>query len=493
MGIIINQSLRNSISSYLGIAIGALNTLVLATQAFKSNPEFYGLIQIILSSTLVISTFANFGAPNIVLKFFPALEAIKTKKLFGFSLLLPIPLILLFIVSAIFFKDSISIWLTSNQEDAALLGEYFFYLIPLVFFNIYFEIFASISSAYLRSVVPLFLKEVERRLVTTLLMVLFWFGVIDFQWFIILFTLSFFSQFLIIAFSLLSRRQLSFNFSFSGLRMREIIDYGFFGILTYGGVLLINRLDMIMIGKLMDLPNVAYYTIGFFIGAVISTPGKASAGIVKPILSKAMELGRIQEIQTLYIKSCITLLLVSGWIFMVVWINIDEIYALIPEQFSGGEWVVFYIGLGRLINMGSGINGHIILMSKYYRFNLWSNILLIVLTIVVNYWLIPIYGITGAAMATAITMALDQVIRIVYVYYRFKIQPFNLKYLSAVLILALHIVLFGLVKLSLPEFWAIAVKGIMSSIVFVAVVYLGKFSPEINELLERWGKKLVRR
>ena len=57
MGIIRNQSINNSINIYVGIIIGAINTILIFPHVFESNPEYWGLIQILISYSVIFSTF----------------------------------------------------------------------------------------------------------------------------------------------------------------------------------------------------------------------------------------------------------------------------------------------------------------------------------------------------------------------------------------------------------------------------------------------------
>ena len=44
MGIIRNQSIKNSISFYVGMAIGAINTILVYPNVFKDQPDHWGLL-----------------------------------------------------------------------------------------------------------------------------------------------------------------------------------------------------------------------------------------------------------------------------------------------------------------------------------------------------------------------------------------------------------------------------------------------------------------
>ena len=86
MGIIKKQSINNSISLYIGIIIGAINTILIFPHVFENNPEYWGLLQILVSYSLIFSTFSHLGSPNILLRFFPQLK--NKSQLLSFSLIL---------------------------------------------------------------------------------------------------------------------------------------------------------------------------------------------------------------------------------------------------------------------------------------------------------------------------------------------------------------------------------------------------------------------
>ena len=71
MGIIRKQSIHNSISLYTGIFIGAVNTILIYPFVFESNPEYWGLLQILVSYSVIFSSFSHLGGPSIFIRFFP--------------------------------------------------------------------------------------------------------------------------------------------------------------------------------------------------------------------------------------------------------------------------------------------------------------------------------------------------------------------------------------------------------------------------------------
>jgi len=246
-----------------------------------------------------------------------------------------------------------------------------------------------------------------------------------------------------------------------------------------------------MVGSLLDLEQVAFYTVAFFIGNAIKVPGKSVSTISIPLLAKAWEKQDYKEIQTLYTKSSVNQLIIGGVLFLCIWLNIDEIFSLLPLKFQGGKYVVFYIGLSQLFNIASGVNGAIIINSKYYKYDLYTNLLLVGITIASNLILIPKYGIDGAAMATAISVLLFNLIRLVLIKVKMNMHPFSLNSFKTLLVLfIIYYLLHALPKSSillLDIFW----KSSIAIILYIPLVLWLKLSEDITKFSEELRKKLL--
>ena len=209
-----------------------------------------------------------------------------------------------------------------------------------------------------------------------------------------------------------------------------------------------------------------------------------------PLIAKAWEKQDFKQIHKLYEKSSINQLIFGGFFFLCIWLNINEIFGLLPEKFQGGKWVVFFIGLSQLFNITSGINGVIIVNSKYYRYDLITNLFLVFFTITANYFLIPIYGINGAALATALSVFLFNFIRLIFIKVKMDMHPFNIKTLYTILLLltiyflSKYIPIFGNIYLDL--LW----KSCYVLMLFVPMVLWLKLSEDINNIVSDIKKRL---
>lgn len=86
--------------------------------------------------------------------------------------------------------------------------------------------------------------------------------------------------------------------------------------------------------------------------------------IIYPITAKLMSENKHDELQDLYQKSAINLQVFGGLIMLGIFLNIKQIYHLIPVEYSGGIAVVFLIGLSKFYDVIQGNNNAIILNTK---------------------------------------------------------------------------------------------------------------------------------
>jgi len=486
MGIVRNQSIKNSISFYIGMSIGAVNTILIYPNVFKDNPEHFGLIQVLVAYAIVISTFTTVGVPTTFMRFFPSIK--EKGQLFFLSLIVPFIGFTLASLSFFLFKDQVFEFL--NASD--LLKENFFYIILLVFFIGFYDVLSAISRSYLSAATPIFINEVFLKFYSMSTLLFHWFGYIDFTAFLQIYLFGYVLKFTILFILQFREDRLIFNFSLKDLDLKELLKFGFYVLVGGASIMIVTRLDMMMIASLLDLEQVAFYTVAFFIGNAIKIPGKSIVTISTPLVAKAWENQDLNEIQTLYAKSSINQLIIGGILFVCIWLNIDEILSLLPEKFQGGRWVVFYIGLSQLFSITAGINGIIIVNSKYYKYDLYTNVILVFITIATNYILIPIHGINGAAIATAISLLLFNLFRLILIKVKMDMQPFSKETVFTILVLLAVYLIFNNMYLALLPLFAIVVKSSLALLIYIILVIKLKLSEDIsgfvNDLKSRFIK-----
>lgn len=493
MGIVINQSIKNSLSFYFGMFLGAISTVFVYPNVFNDQPDHWGLIQLIVAYSFIISTFSNFGVPKTFIRFFPIIE--NKSKFYFFSFLLITIGYLLFLILALFFED----WFFKFISASPLLIDKFYLIYFMVLIISLYELFVSISRSNLNSTLPTFLNEAFLKSYSLIVLILHGLKILNFDQFLFFYVGGYSMKLIIIFISQINTKSINLIFSLRGIKIIELIQFGLFVIVGGASAMLVSRLDMVMIGKFMGLKHVAFYSVAFYVGNAIRVPGRAVVAISAPIVSKAWKNNDLKLIKDIYYKSSINQLIIGGIFFVCVWLSVDDIFSLLPEKFSGGRLVVFFIGLSQLFNVAMGVNGAIILNSKYYRFDLYANLFLLAVTFLSNYLFIPdssplkelgIVGINGAAFATALSIFLFNFIKFVFIYVKVKLHPFDIKTLYSILLLLFVYYVVDSLSLDLNPYLNILLNSSISLIIFVPILLYTKLSLELLSIYNNFKNRL---
>ncbi|MDH5597924.1 MAG: oligosaccharide flippase family protein, partial [Cyclobacteriaceae bacterium] len=283
---------------------------------------------------------------------------------------------------------------------------------------------------------------------------------------------------LVIIFYVLALRPIALKFGFKDLFNKEVrpdslFFYSITTVLGTGGMLIVSRIDSIMITSMIGLPALAIYSISFYIATVIEVPKRPITQLTTPLISFALKGDNYDEIRRIYSMVSLTQFAAGALLFLGIWINIDFLFHIIPNgtYYAAGKYVVLAIGLGKLVDLASGNNGDIIVMSDHYKFNIILVSILAVLTIISNYLLIPTYGFTGAAIASAISIFFYNLIKFLFIYKKMKLQPFN--WLSLIILnMSILIFIMGEFLPHYPVLWIdMLLRTSLVLILFLGVIF----------------------
>jgi len=483
MGIVIKQSLTNIIWTYLGFGIGAINTIILY-QKFMDT-EYFGLVNVLLSGAMILYPILSFGMPPSIIRFFYSTEFKNQKgELMFFTLFSPL---IIMIVSGVLLFFVLPYINNSIPKESELLRGYTHYILFFAIAVAYFEVFYSFARVQLKSVLGNFLKEIFVRIFVSVLLILLHFEYVNESQFIILLLSVYVIRAIIMGIYSLHKIYKTIIFRIP-TGYKSIITYSFYIIITSSIGYLMIEIDKLMVAKYIDLSNVAYYSVATFIGIVVAVPGRAMQQILAPLMAVAVVQSKWVEVESLYKKSSINLLVISGLIFLLIVVNAHSMFSFLDEKYHGGETVVLLIAFGKLFMMLMGSNNSIISSSKYFRYDMFLGVLLIVISVILNIIFIPILGIDGAALATTLTIILYNTSRLVIVYIKFGIQPFSGKTaLMLLVILALYLS-FNWIPFVLNPFIQIIVVSIILSSLYLLSVWVIKPSSEIDNILKKYIK-----
>ncbi len=489
MGILQRQGITNAIITYVGIVIGFISLLVIQPR-FLSTEEI-GLTRVLFSFSALIATFMPFGMNSITLKYFPYFRN-KDKGHYGFfmfMLLLPVGGFLVIGMLLWLIKGFI---IAQYVTQAALFTEYFYYIFPLTFFLSLISVLNAYSYSLFKTSFPGFLSEVIVRLLSIALFTLYFIKQIDRDAFVLLFTAIYGLQLIVLLVYIFIIDNPSLKVDRAFLKEQkpvQMIKYGLllsFVALTSLGL---KYLDVVMLGKFVPLSMVGIYSICAFIPAVIEAPLGALEKIGLAKISDAWSKNNLTEIKEIYFKSSMYLFLAGGLLFLLINLNLDSLFLLIPKQeFSIGKYVVLIISIGTLLNMATGVNDSVIYTSHKYIFGTYLLIFLFPLAFVNNLIFIPLYGINGAAFATALSAFLYNAIKYLFIWKNFKLQPFNIQTFYIIITIILTFLTVQFIPHFTTPFVDIIIRSIIISIVYITLAFILRIVPELFSMIPFFGK-----
>jgi O-antigen/teichoic acid export membrane protein len=484
MGIVINQSIKNTIITYIGFAIGAANTLFMYPHFLGDT--YYGLTGYLLSSANIIFPLMAFGVHNTLIKFFSQYNTDKEKASFlTYILMLPFLFLIPMIVLGTLGYETIADFLSRKNP---IIYDYVWQIPVIGLCMGYFEIFYAWVKVHMQSVFGSFIKEIILRVFITVFLYAVYFKWISPLTFINMLMLIYLAAMLLMFLYAMKVKPISFSFVKPD-NSRAVFVYSIFIILSGSIANMLLDIDKNMIGQYIKIENIAYYSVAIFIATVISVPSRAMHQITYPITAKLMTEGKHDELNDLYKKTSISLQVVGGLVFLGILVNIHQLYILLPKSYSGGIFVVFIIGMSKYFDLILGNNNAIIFNSKYYKAVLFLGLFLVVLTVGLNMYFIPIYGIKGAALATLISITLYSLAKLLFVVLRMKLYPFTYKTLVSAGVSIVCFFVFYYWNFSFHPIVNILLKSGLISLVYVYLNYKFKVSPEINQVIDSVIKK----
>jgi O-antigen/teichoic acid export membrane protein len=493
MGIIRRQGIQSSILIYLGFALGAFNILILFPRFLST--EQAGLIFLFVALSKIIFGFATLGNTPLMNKFFPYYDAFLSKRNNDFlttSFILPIIGFFITTLCLIFFKD---FFIRKSIERSPLVADYYWWIIPFCLFFILYSTLETYSSTKYKTVVPSLLREIGVRLLTTLLIIGLFVGLYSFPTMIVLYSLIFMPLAIALIIYLAKTDNLYFNFQLSKVTKRLKSHMGAYGAYVYGGILIgaiAENADVLIIGSLAGLGNVAVYQTGHFVATIIQVPYRSLSAISAPLLAQAWKDKNIELIETIYKKTSINQLLAALFLFGLIWVNIDFILYFLGEDFTGVKEVVFLLGLARVIDLGFGQNAEVLHNSKYWRFNFLSYVILVLIFLPSNYILVKYYGIIGSALSNLVSFLLFNFVRFVFIYKKIGLQPFTLKSLLSIAICIIAVLFSGYLAVTKIQLLTVILQSVTFILVFSIPVLSLKVSEDINAFAKTLLQKFVR-
>ena len=487
MGVVRKQSILSSIFTYIGFAIGAINILILFPKYFTT--EQIGLTRILLDVALLFSTVCTMGSIPLTLKFFPFYKSYVPERKNDLPFI-TIALCTLGCLLLLITLPSLKPWILRKfGARSPLFIDYFDLVYPFTITLTFFSLFEAYAWSLKKTVLSNALKEFAFRLITTVLILLFIAGILNFSGFISLYSWVFLIPVLIFLYVIIRAKELPLHFSTSTLTRRikgKLFSFG--GFLFAGAILNIvaRTNDTIILASQSSggLSDAAVFTIATYLVTVMEVPQRSLVSITTPFISEAWRSRDLKKIDRLYKKTALNLLIAGLAIFGVVMLNIHDITRFLGPAYSALAGIVLVSGIAKLIDLSTGLNTQILLLSKYWKLDFFTNMLLVALSIPLNYWLTRKYNIMGPAYGNLIALGTFNLIRFIFIWKLFRFQPFTGNNLKSLIIAIAAFAVVWIIPGTGHIFPDIMLKSLLFMTLYGWLVIRLKISTDITELFD---------
>ncbi len=484
MGIIKKDALRTMVLSYLGLILGYLNRGVFFILFLTSTQ--IGLINLIVSVGLLFAQCANLGTVYAVWKFFPFFRN-KEKNNHGFLLLTSIIVslgVLLFVCIAVLFKDAINM---HYQEKSKEFVQYYYWIIPIGIGNVFFLLFDNYLRGMYKNIIGVLSNEIITRLITLFLLLLYGIHFISFEIFLTLHFIVYFIPAIILLLYLLKKNEIQFSIKSIQIpkRFKKIIlAFSLYNYLNSLGALVVVTLDSLMIASYIGLKETGIYTQIIFLTSALMIPYRSIVRVGSPLVSVYWKNKDMFKMKELYQKISSVSLFIALFLFLLIWMNINDLFSFLPKEYTIGKWVFLFLMIGKMLDMYFGINGVIFLTSKKYKFDIIFTIVLIAVVYFLNLIFIPKYGIIGTAISTSISFVIYNIGRLLFVYFAYKIHPFTIKQVYLILVFVLTLFTYYLIfPLTSNPIFNIFIQSCYLLFTFCFTLYYFDLEPNTKEYL----------
>ncbi|KGO01499.1 oligosaccharide flippase family protein [Porphyromonas sp. COT-290 OH3588] len=494
--IVAQESLKGTIVTYIGVAVGFLTTFFILTNYLT--PEEVGLTRLLVEVATLLSGFGLLGLTTSISRFFPyfydeaSLGAgrgsiihhgffrhISLVALLGSCITLPLYYLLREPITALF------------ERNSAMFVDYYLWVIPLTLLLTLWTISELYSIQLLKLFVPKTIRELILRLLLLTSYIIYALGWVSFPQFIGLFVLAY-GLSMLTSLTYLSRlTRLNFRHDKSFLTPELKRTFGRYTLLAFlatVGTTLAGRMDLLLLAFVDrdGLASVAVFTVAFFMVSIVEGPTRAIIGIATARIASVMKHKDYARTRLIYEQVSFYQLLTSLIIFLGIWCNMDNILSIMPAgaSYLESKNTFLFLGLAKLVEVTFTASHPIVSCSPYYHWNLYYTLSLIIVALIANLFLIPIFGTMGAAMSTLITAIVGYGLQQGLLSWRLGIHPLS-KRMLIVLPITLSMLLAHELLPDLGSPWLdMALRSVVLGVSALLAILPFGVIPEVREFVQ---------
>jgi len=241
--------------------------------------------------------------------------------------------------------------------------------------------------------------------------------------------------------------------------------------------LIIMWTDTLMLGYFKTFREVGIYSAALRTAMFIATFIICFNPIFAPVISDLHNKREMKKLKSLFKTVTKWIYMASFPLFLLLVLLSKEVMSMFGPEFIAGSVPLIILAFANVISAGTGCVGYMVTMSGKQDLMMYNSLGVCLLNIILNYLLIPSYGIVGASIASGMSLTVYALILLIEVYVLLKIHPYNIMFLKITLLGLLLFGIFSLLKYTMPDLTAV------QRVLFSVPVFLSVFV----WMIHRWG------
>lgn len=475
--------------AFLGLAISKLFGYIYRILIARVGTEEYGLFSIGIAVFSLLTTICLLGLKGGILRyvsFYKSREDYgKVKGVILFSIKTILPLSFIVGVILFIFSRQISLYIF-HKEDLAVVLQILAFAIPFAAFK---EIASSVFYAfqevryevYSKNIVENFLK-----IISVFVLIILGFKVVGFA-ISYVFAVIFSG---IMAFYFLGKKVFPlFNSTIKSIYIKkELIKFSLPLLFTTLISPLMQWIDTLMLGSFKTSSEVGIYNAAlptasllFFVPSILLT-------LYVPVLTDVYAQDKKEIFFSLYKR-------ITKWIFstnivllgIFYLFSINILNALFGSDYLSGSAALLILSTGYFINYIFSTSAKVLMIFKKTNIIFLNTIVILLLNILLNFYLIPLYGINGAAMATSFSLIMESILVLVESKLIVKIFPFDMSYIKILFSSMISFISIGIIikiwAININLFYLMFLSSAFITIYILLLIFTKSFEKEDISML----------
>ncbi|WP_323191094.1 flippase [Halostella sp. PRR32] len=420
----LDSVVKGSYWYFLGIVASNVLLVVFNLLLTRSlGADLYGIFAFANSLVMSLLLVSSFGANKSVLKFIPEYEDDKSTQNDIFGLTVISSLLGCSLIGGTLYLFS-GVITSLTLEDPLLVPALEIFSLILIVLT-FVEVIKSSFRAMEIASYPILIDKILRPTVYTFAAAATYVLSLSLYGFLLSFLFSVVLLFAVSLLFFIRKSRIRPTFSYSPSRIYEYYNYSLPVSLKDAASILYTRVDVLMVGVLLSSSSVGVYNVVVLVSSIIAFPLSAINQLFPPIASKLYSSDQKPTLNAVY--KIVTRWSFTASLFLAAYLITfrDSVLQLFGSNFTTGATILILLAIAKLISGLVGPSGYVLMMSNHQYLVLCNQVTVGVLNTILNYVLIVKYGIVGAAIATALSLSVINLIRIAEVYHMEGLFPYS--------------------------------------------------------------------